>query len=95
MPSPPSMPQGMASPAAGWEQGRDARAAEGSPLQPPNPPVAQEEPLVSSAPGGYVLMCFLSASTRSLASALEAVFTAWLIRCTKALKLPQVGKLLI
>ncbi|KAM6208069.1 centrosomal protein kizuna [Sarcoramphus papa] len=53
MPSPPSVPQGMALPAAGWEQGRDARTAEGSPLQPPNPPAAQEEPSVSSAPDGH------------------------------------------
>ncbi|NXU30835.1 KIZ protein, partial [Thalassarche chlororhynchos] len=42
-----------ASPADGWERGRDAHAVEGSLLQPPNPPMAQEEPLVSSAPDGF------------------------------------------
>ncbi|XP_009700017.1 PREDICTED: centrosomal protein kizuna [Cariama cristata] len=53
MPSTPDVPQGTASPAASWEPGRDARAAEGPPLQPPNPPMLQEEPLVSSAPDGH------------------------------------------
>ncbi|XP_059684438.1 centrosomal protein kizuna [Gavia stellata] len=53
MPSAPGMLRGMASPADGWEQGRDACAAEGSPLQPPDPPAAQEEPSVSAAPGGH------------------------------------------
>ncbi|XP_074891380.1 centrosomal protein kizuna isoform X5 [Buteo buteo] len=50
MPSTPSVPQGMSSPVASWERGTDASAVQGSLLQPPNPPAAQEEPLVSSAP---------------------------------------------
>lgn len=37
------------------EQGRDAQAPECSLLPPPNPPVAQEEPLDSSAPHRYHL----------------------------------------
>ncbi|XP_035758111.1 centrosomal protein kizuna isoform X4 [Egretta garzetta] len=53
MPSAPGMLQGMALPADGREWGRDAHTAEGSLLQPPNPPTAQEEPLVSTAPGGH------------------------------------------
>ncbi|KAM9271727.1 centrosomal protein kizuna isoform 1-T1 [Morus bassanus] len=53
MPSAPGVPRGTASPASGWERGRDAHAAGGSPLQPSNPPAAQEEPLVSSAPDGH------------------------------------------
>ncbi|XP_009575420.1 PREDICTED: centrosomal protein kizuna, partial [Fulmarus glacialis] len=53
MPSTPDVPQGTASPADGWEWGRDAHTAEGSLLQPPSPPAAQEEPSVSSAPGGH------------------------------------------
>ncbi|XP_075003999.1 centrosomal protein kizuna isoform X2 [Calonectris borealis] len=53
MPSTPDVPQGMASPADGWERGRDAHTAEGSLLQPPSPPAAQEEPSVSSALGGH------------------------------------------
>ncbi|XP_010177081.1 PREDICTED: centrosomal protein kizuna [Mesitornis unicolor] len=53
MPSVSAVPQGMASPADSWEQGRDAHAVEGSPLQPLNPPTVQEEPLVSSAPDGH------------------------------------------
>ncbi|XP_042645613.1 centrosomal protein kizuna isoform X3 [Tyto alba] len=44
MPSTPGVLRGAASPAAGGEWGRDAHAADSSPLQPPNPPV------VSSAP---------------------------------------------
>ncbi|XP_069706407.1 centrosomal protein kizuna isoform X2 [Phaenicophaeus curvirostris] len=46
----PSVPQGTASPRDSWEQDRDAHTAEGSPLQPPNPPTVQGEPSVSSAP---------------------------------------------
>ncbi|NWI32496.1 KIZ protein, partial [Sula dactylatra] len=53
MRSTPGVPRGTASPASGWERGRDTHAAEGSPLQPSNPPAAQEEPLVSSAPDGF------------------------------------------
>ncbi|NXQ95380.1 KIZ protein, partial [Sagittarius serpentarius] len=53
MPSTPGVPQGTSLPAAGWEQGRDARAVESSLLQPPNPPVAQEEPSVGSTPDGF------------------------------------------
>uniref|UniRef100_A0A8C8AN56 Centrosomal protein kizuna n=1 Tax=Otus sunia TaxID=257818 RepID=A0A8C8AN56_9STRI len=49
-PSTPSIPQGTASPGAGWQQGRDARTGDSSPLQLPNPPAVQEEPSVSSAP---------------------------------------------
>lgn len=68
-----SVPQGLASPVADWEQGRDAHTAEDSSLHTPNPHVEQEElPLVGSAPGGYVLVCFRSAGTHSLACALEA-----------------------
>ncbi|NXJ39916.1 KIZ protein, partial [Ciconia maguari] len=48
----PGVPRGTAS-AGSWERGRDAHAAGGSPLQPPNPPAAQEEPSVSSAPDGF------------------------------------------
>ncbi|KAM7118350.1 centrosomal protein kizuna isoform 1-T1 [Ciconia maguari] len=48
----PGVPRGTAS-AGSWERGRDAHAAGGSPLQPPNPPAAQEEPSVSSAPDGH------------------------------------------
>ncbi|KAM6081147.1 centrosomal protein kizuna isoform 2-T2 [Chlamydotis macqueenii] len=52
--SAPGVPRGTtASPVASWEQGRDACAAEGSLLQPPNPPAVQEEPSVSSAPAGH------------------------------------------
>lgn len=90
MPSAPGMLQGMALPVDGREWGRDAHTAEGSLLQPPNPPTAQEEPLVSTAPGGYVLS--YSLGTHSLAGALEAVFTAWLMHGTKACV--EVGKLL-
>ncbi|XP_075353222.1 centrosomal protein kizuna isoform X4 [Mycteria americana] len=50
--SSPGVPRGMASPGS-WERGRDAHAAGGSLLQPPNPPAAQEEPSVSSAPDGH------------------------------------------
>ncbi|XP_076191372.1 centrosomal protein kizuna isoform X1 [Aptenodytes patagonicus] len=53
MPSTPGVPRGTASPADGREQGREAHTAEGSPLQPPNPPMVQEEPSVSSAPDGH------------------------------------------
>ncbi|KAM6083682.1 centrosomal protein kizuna isoform 2-T2 [Theristicus caerulescens] len=52
-PSTPGVPRGAASPADGWERGRDAHAADGSPLRPPNPPAAQEEPSVSAAPDGH------------------------------------------
>lgn len=83
--SAPSVPQGTALPGASGEQGSDASTAEGSLLQSPDPPAVQKEPSVSSAPDGYVLMYFLSAGTYSLAYALEALFTAWLIL---ALKLP-------
>nr|XP_009511998.1 PREDICTED: centrosomal protein kizuna [Phalacrocorax carbo] len=47
------MLQGTASPGSGWERGGGAHTAEGSPLQPPSPPTAQEEPSVSSAPDGH------------------------------------------
>ncbi|KAM6139341.1 centrosomal protein kizuna [Phoenicopterus ruber ruber] len=50
MPSVPGMPQGTALPGASRERGRDAPTAEGSLLHRPNPPAAQEEPSVSSAP---------------------------------------------
>ncbi|XP_010295274.1 PREDICTED: centrosomal protein kizuna [Phaethon lepturus] len=50
MSSTPGPLRGAASPSDGWEEGRDAHPVDGSPLQPPNPPMAQEEPLVSSAP---------------------------------------------
>lgn len=93
MPSTPSVPQGTSSPAASWERGMDASAVEGSPLQPPNPPGAQEEPLVSSAPDRYVLMYFLSPGTHLLLYALEAIFTVWLMRGTKACI--QVHRLLV
>lgn len=93
MPSTPSVPQGTSSPAASWERGMDASAVEGSPLQPPNPPGAQEEPLVSSAPDRYVLMYFLSPGIHLLLYALEAIFTAWLMRGTKACI--QVHRLLV
>ncbi|KAM6355973.1 centrosomal protein kizuna [Podargus strigoides] len=53
MPSAPSVPQGMASPAADWKRSRDAHAVEGSLVQPPNPPPVQEEPSVSSALDGH------------------------------------------
>ncbi|KAM6271955.1 centrosomal protein kizuna isoform 3-T3 [Spheniscus humboldti] len=53
VPGTPGVPRGTASPADGREQGREAHTAEGSLLQPPNPPVAQEEPSVSSAPDGH------------------------------------------
>ncbi|XP_009474393.1 PREDICTED: centrosomal protein kizuna [Nipponia nippon] len=53
MPSAPGVPWGAASPADGWEPSRDAHAAEGSPLRPPNPPTAQQEPSVSAAPDGH------------------------------------------
>ncbi|KAM6298278.1 centrosomal protein kizuna [Aegotheles albertisi] len=46
MPSAPGMPWGTTLPVAGW----DACATEGSPVQSPNSPVAQEELSVSSAP---------------------------------------------
>lgn len=92
MPSTPSVPQGMSSPVASWERGTDASAVQGSLLQPPNPPAAQEEPLVSSAPDRYVLMYFLSPGTHLLVYALEAIFTAWLMLGTKAHI--QVGRLL-
>ena len=87
------MLQGTASPGSGWERGGGAHTAEGSPLQPPSPPTAQEEPSVSSAPDGYVLTCVLPAGTHLLAWALEAVFTAGLMRGTQGPM--QVGKLLI
>ncbi|XP_010010411.1 PREDICTED: centrosomal protein kizuna [Nestor notabilis] len=61
----PSVPQGSASPAAGWELGSDAHAEEDSPAHTPNPPVEQEElPSVSSAPGGSHGM--LAALSRAL-----------------------------
>ncbi|XP_075606087.1 centrosomal protein kizuna isoform X3 [Balearica regulorum gibbericeps] len=47
--SAPGVLQGAALPVTSWERGRDAPAAEDSPLQPSNPPVVQEEPSVSSA----------------------------------------------
>ncbi|XP_030910879.1 centrosomal protein kizuna [Melopsittacus undulatus] len=48
----PSVPQGLASPVANWEQSRDAHPAEDSPVHTPDPHREQEElPLVSSAPG--------------------------------------------
>ncbi|XP_074720175.1 centrosomal protein kizuna isoform X1 [Strix uralensis] len=50
MQSTPNIPQGTASPGAGWQQGRDAHTGDSSPLQLPNPPAVQEEPSVSSAP---------------------------------------------
>ncbi|XP_010159991.1 PREDICTED: centrosomal protein kizuna [Eurypyga helias] len=52
-PSTPHVPQGTASPAADWEQDRDAHATEVSPLRPPSPPIVLEEPSLSSAPDGY------------------------------------------
>ncbi|XP_009952565.1 PREDICTED: centrosomal protein kizuna [Leptosomus discolor] len=54
--STPGIVQGAASPAAGGEQHRDACPAEGFPLQPPNLPVVQEEPSVSTAPDGHCEM---------------------------------------
>ncbi|NXW42894.1 KIZ protein, partial [Nyctiprogne leucopyga] len=36
-----------------WELGKDPHTVEGPALQPPNPPVAQEESSVSSAPDGF------------------------------------------
>ncbi|NXH65512.1 KIZ protein, partial [Hydrobates tethys] len=52
-PAAPKEEQPRGSVPDGWERGRDAHTAEGSPLQPPNPPVTQEEPSVSSAPDGF------------------------------------------
>ncbi|XP_030346001.1 centrosomal protein kizuna isoform X2 [Strigops habroptila] len=70
-----SVPQGSASPAADWEQGRDAHAAEDSPAHTPTPPVEQEElPSVSSAPGGSHGM--LAALSRALELIEDAVRTS-------------------
>ncbi|KAM9017446.1 centrosomal protein kizuna [Ara ararauna] len=70
-----SMPQRLASPMADWEQGRDAHAAEDSPLHTPYPHVEQEEqPSVSSAPGGSRGM--LAALSRALEQIEDMVRTS-------------------
>ncbi|XP_061212901.1 centrosomal protein kizuna [Neopsephotus bourkii] len=71
----PSVPQGLASPVADWEQGRDAHTAEDSSVHAPTPHVEQEElPLLSSAPGGSRGM--LAALSRALEQIEDAVRTS-------------------
>ncbi|XP_055671861.1 centrosomal protein kizuna isoform X3 [Falco peregrinus] len=53
VPSTAGMLHGTAPLVTGWERSRDAHTVEGSPLQPPNPAVAHEEPSVSSGPDGH------------------------------------------
>ncbi|XP_062464234.1 centrosomal protein kizuna [Pezoporus occidentalis] len=71
----PSVPQGLASPVADWEQGRDAHTAEDSPVHAPNPHMEQEElPLGSSAPGSSRGM--LAALSRALEQIEDVVRTS-------------------
>ncbi|KAM4681539.1 centrosomal protein kizuna [Amazona ochrocephala] len=71
----PSVPQGLAVPVADWEQGRDAHAAEDSPLHTPSTHMEQEEqPSVSSAPGSSRGM--LAALSHALEQIEDAVRTS-------------------